>query len=197
MRSVLALSISMMVVSLAAIGCAAPSVGSFNGDGSDHKLPSRHSSDDDDDDDTTDTKTADSTSTTQNQTATKQTLTVTSTGDGTGGVTSEPSGVTCTGGSCKGDFASGTKVTLTAQPQAGSIFAGWTGGGCTGTTTCTTTLATASTVTAQFITLAGKWTGTYSHSEKNGDCTFNNKVNLENTMAGTTSVTTAAKMNGF
>jgi hypothetical protein len=202
MRSLLALSMSMLVVSLAAVGCTAPSVGSFDGDDSEHNLPDRTGDDDDDDDTTASSKTSGSTTTgtgtsTQNQTATKQTLTVTSTGDGAGAVTSEPSGVTCTDGSCKGDFASGTKVTLTAQPKAGSIFAGWTGGGCTGTTTCTTTLATASTVTAQFITLAGTWTGTYSHSQKNGNCTFNNKGNLQNTMAGSTSFTTAAQMNGF
>lgn len=198
MRSLLVLTISMMV---AMVGCAAPSVGSY--DDTEHKLPNRNSGDDDDDtttaDDTTTTKkTGTSTGTTsQNQTATKQTLTVASTGDGTGAVTSEPAGVTCTGGSCKGDFTAGTKVTLTAQPQAGSIFAGWTGGGCSGSATCTTTLSTASTVTAQFITLAGNWVGTYSHSQQNGGCTFNNKGNLTNVMAGTTSFTTAAQANGF
>lgn len=200
MRSLLVLAISLMV---AAVGCAAPSVGSY--DGSEHKLPSRNHADDDDDstDDDSDTtkKTSSSSgstgSSTQNQTTTKQTLTVASTGDGSGGVTSEPAGVTCTAGSCKGDFTSGTKVTLTAQPEAGSIFAGWTGGGCTGSSTCTTTLATASTVTAQFITLAGNWVGTYSHSQQSGGCTFNNKGNLTNVMAGSTSFTTAAQANGF
>lgn len=201
MRSLLVLAMSMMVVSLAAVGCAAPSVGSYDLDNRDSSHRRSHDDSDDDDDDSSDDDTGssknDTGSTSQSSTATMQSLTITSTGDGSGSVTSEPSGVTCTGGSCKGDFAAGTKVTLTAQAQPGSIFVGWTGSDCTGADTCTTTVASGASVTAQFITLAGTWSGTYSHSQKNGNCTFNNQGTLENTMAGTTSVTTAAAMAGL
>ncbi|MDC4206852.1 MAG: InlB B-repeat-containing protein [Candidatus Manganitrophus sp.] len=51
-------------------------------------------------------------------------LTVTKTGNGT--VTSSPSGINC-GDACQANFNSGTVVTLTAAPGAGSTFGGWTG----------------------------------------------------------------------
>src|SRR5207247_2994981 len=60
-----------------------------------------------------------------------------------------PAGVAC-GTTCAAAFASGTAVTLTAAPAAGSAFNGWSGGGCTGTGTCTVTLTAATTVTATF-----------------------------------------------
>jgi hypothetical protein len=44
-------------------------------------------------------------------------------------------------------------VTITATPRAGSVFAGWSGGGCSGTATTCTVPATAQTTTtlqAQF-----------------------------------------------
>src|SRR5262249_40393886 len=59
------------------------------------------------------------------------TLTVTAEGSGGGTVTSIPSipaGVSC-GATCSVSYASGTVVTLTAVPSAGSLFAGWSGGG--------------------------------------------------------------------
>ena len=79
------------------------------------------------------------------------TLTVSKTGTGgTGTVTSSnPTGITC-GTTCSAAFASGTAVTLTATPAAGSEFAGWSGGGCSGTGTCTVTMSSAQAVTATF-----------------------------------------------
>src|SRR5207247_4912974 len=68
---------------------------------------------------------------------------------GTGTVTSTPIGITC-GTSCSASYASGTLVTLTAAPDAGSVFTGWSGGACTGTGPCTVTLTAATTVTATF-----------------------------------------------
>src|SRR5262249_33089951 len=65
-------------------------------------------------------------------------------------------------------FASGTAVTLTATPAAGSTFTGWSGG-CTGTAnTCTVTMSAAQSVTATFtlqpftltLTKAGTRSGT-------------------------------------
>src|SRR3984957_9289149 len=96
------------------------------------------------------------------------TLTVTKAGNGTGTVTSAPAGINC-GATCAGSFASGTQVTLTAVPTAGSTFAGW-GAPCSGTGTCAVTLTAATTVTATFtpsttnfaltVTEAGTGTGT-------------------------------------
>ena len=79
------------------------------------------------------------------------TLTITKAGTGSGTVTSSPSGISC-GSTCSASFASGTQVTLTANPADGSTFAGWSGGGCTGTGTCVVTLTAATTVTATFNT---------------------------------------------
>ena len=75
------------------------------------------------------------------------TLTVAKAGTGTGTVTSAPAGIDC-GATCAAAFASGTAVTLTAQPAPGSTFAGW-GGDCTGAT-CTVGMAAARSVTATF-----------------------------------------------
>ena len=76
-------------------------------------------------------------------------LTVQLAGSGTGAVTSNPAGITC-GTDCDETYDSGTAVVLTAQPNAGSRFVGWTGGGCSGTGTCTVVMAAAATVTATF-----------------------------------------------
>ncbi len=56
-------------------------------------------------------------------------LTVTKTGTGSGVVTSDVGGIGC-GATCTANIAVGTQVTLTAAPDAGSLFQGWTGNGC-------------------------------------------------------------------
>ena len=76
-------------------------------------------------------------------------LSVVRAGGGSGTVTSSPAGINC-GTTCSASFTSGTAVTLTASPAAGSTFAGWSGGGCSGTGTCTVTLTAATSVTATF-----------------------------------------------
>ncbi|MBM4776852.1 MAG: hypothetical protein GQE15_04040 [Archangiaceae bacterium] len=80
---------------------------------------------------------------------TQYTLSVARTGTGVGTVTSSPAGISC-GSTCSASFLEGTSVTLTASANAGSTFAGWSGGGCTGTGTCTVSLTAAATVTANF-----------------------------------------------
>jgi Divergent InlB B-repeat domain len=54
------------------------------------------------------------------------------------------------GAACSHAFETGTAVTLTATPAAGSTFAGWSGGGCSGTGACTVTMISDQTVTATF-----------------------------------------------
>lgn len=53
-------------------------------------------------------------------------LTVIKTGTGAGTVTSTPGGISC-GSDCTQDYALNTQVTLTAAPNASSVFTGWSG----------------------------------------------------------------------
>src|SRR3989475_6233924 len=75
-------------------------------------------------------------------------LTVSRAGAGTRAV-SGPAGINC-GSACSATFGAGAVVTLTATPAAGSVFAGWSGGGCSGTGSCVVTVSAATTVTATF-----------------------------------------------
>ena len=77
------------------------------------------------------------------------TLTVSKAGSGSGTVTSSPTGISC-GTTCSWGYPTGTALTLTASPTAGSTFTGWSGGGCSGTGACTLTLTASTTVTATF-----------------------------------------------
>jgi hypothetical protein len=78
-------------------------------------------------------------------------LTVAMAGTGGGFVASSPAGIACPT-ICGATFKSGTVVTLTATPDAGSNFVGWSGA-CTGTGTCTLTMNAAQSVTATFALL--------------------------------------------
>lgn len=76
-------------------------------------------------------------------------LSVGKSGTGTGTVSSSPAGINC-GTTCTSSYSSGTTVTLTATPAAGSTFAGWSGA-CSGTSsTCTVSMTAARAVTASF-----------------------------------------------
>jgi hypothetical protein len=104
-------------------------------------------------------------------------LTVNRTGNGSGTVTSNPSGVVC-GSDCTEVFTYGASVALVATPDAGSTFAGWSGGGCSGTGVCVVTVTAATTVTATFslpqhvlsVTRAGGGTGTVTSSPAGINC---------------------------
>ncbi|MBN8870079.1 MAG: penicillin acylase family protein [Solirubrobacterales bacterium] len=76
-------------------------------------------------------------------------LTVQKDGTGDGTVSSDPARIDC-GATCEADFESGQTVVLSADPEAGSTFTGWAGGGCSGTADCETTIEGATTVTATF-----------------------------------------------
>ena len=74
------------------------------------------------------------------------TVTVTKAGAGAGTVRSDSSGVDC-GATCNGQYPQGSPVNLTATPDPGSVFAGWSGD-CVGTSPCS--LTKDATVTATF-----------------------------------------------
>lgn len=71
--------------------------------------------------------------------ATAYQLTVNLTGNGAGSIASSAAGLSCSGSVCTGGFVAGTALTLTATPQAGTRFAGWSGD-CTGTGACPLTM---------------------------------------------------------
>jgi hypothetical protein len=75
------------------------------------------------------------------------TLTVSKRGAG-GTVTSTPAGISC-GASCTAPFEQGTSVTLTATPNTGASFTGWSGA-CSGTGSCTILMNANKSVTARF-----------------------------------------------
>jgi len=84
-------------------------------------------------------------------TITQRRLTVSApTGSGAGRVTSAPTGIDC-GSDCTEDYDYGTSVTLTANPDAGSVFGSW-GGACSGeaTDTCTVSMTDARSVSVTF-----------------------------------------------
>jgi hypothetical protein len=76
-------------------------------------------------------------------------LTIGKAGSGTGRVTSGPAGIDC-GLDCAGAYPIGTVVTLTAVPDGGRRFAGWSLTTCPGTGDCTVTVTGSLTVTATF-----------------------------------------------
>ena len=82
----------------------------------------------------------------------QRTLTVTPpTGTGGGSITG--TGINCPG-DCSEAYADGTAVTLSANPAAGSTFAGWTGA-CSGTGSCALTMNADKTVSGSFTATGG------------------------------------------
>ncbi len=80
-------------------------------------------------------------------------LSVTRSGSGSGSVISQTAGINC-GSTCTASFNYGSMITLTAYPDPGSYFTGWTGP-CTGgsgsqSLSCMVTMDSAKSVTADF-----------------------------------------------
>ncbi|MGE0472755.1 MAG: hypothetical protein AB7P17_03885, partial [Nitrospirales bacterium] len=104
---------------------------------------------------------------------TKMVLSVSLTGNGN--ISSTPSGLTCSSGTCSGAFTEGTSVTLVALPTSGYSFTGW-GGVCSGTGNCAVPLSSSKAVSAIFsaiptpvfktlsVSLSGNGNGTITSS---------------------------------
>ncbi len=104
-------------------------------------------------------------------------LTVERRGGGQGAVTSQPMGIDC-GSTCTSNFDEGTMVTLTATPNAPSVFNGW-GADCAGAApTCTVTIDGSKRAVARFaipqfpltVTPAGTGAGVITSEPSGIDC---------------------------
>ena len=103
-------------------------------------------------------------------------VTVIKSGTGSGTVTSSPSGINC-GADCFELYDHGTTVTLSAVPDAGSTFAGWSGA-CSGTGPCVVNVTSPTNVTATFVlntyaltvTKTGSGSGTVTSSPTGINC---------------------------
>ena len=124
-------------------------------------------------------------------------LTVSKSGSGT--VSSTPSGIDC-GSDCTEDYDSDTSVTLTATPDTGATFTGWSGD-CTGTAeTCTVTMSAAQSVTATFtdldqeysLTVSKSGSGTVSSTPSGIDCGTVCRYQFSNSTEVTLSATPAS-----
>ncbi|MGA6983680.1 MAG: alkaline phosphatase family protein [Candidatus Sulfotelmatobacter sp.] len=128
---------------------------------------------------------------------------VTTSGSGT--VTSSPAGISCPT-TCSATFPQNTAITLTATPQTGDYFGGWSGG-CSGTGTCSLTLSASANVTASFtgpdaltVTTSGTGTGTVTSSPTGINCTSGSATSCTANFAPNTAVTlteTPAASNQF
>ena len=92
-------------------------------------------------------------------------LSVTESGIGGGTVTG--AGINC-GSTCNGTYASGTSVTLTATPAAGSTFTGWTGACANGSGTCVISMSAARSVNATFADTARNYQGLWWNPLESG-----------------------------
>ncbi|MGV7227947.1 MAG: InlB B-repeat-containing protein, partial [Nitrospirales bacterium] len=72
---------------------------------------------------------------------------------GEGSITSQPSGLSCTTGTCVAEFDREATVMLLATPKDGHQFSGWSGA-CAGTENCVVTMTTPNTVTAPMAVMA-------------------------------------------
>ncbi|MFN2304402.1 MAG: InlB B-repeat-containing protein, partial [Anaerolineales bacterium] len=134
---------------------------------------------------------------------TNQLLTVDKSGTGTGLVTSNPTGINC-GSSCSASFSQGTTIVLTATPDAGSTFSGWTGCDSASGYQCQVDMNQARSITATFtlstptnylltVLLSGFGSGTVTSSPGGIDCGSNCSASFT---SGTTVTLTASPSMG-
>ena len=104
--------------------------------------------------------------------------TVRTTGTGSGNVTSNPAGIDCgsANNACSATYTNGTSVTLTATPDPGSFFVGWSQA-CSGTQLCALNMVADRQVVATFNLLpvlnvipSGNGTGTVTSSPGGISC---------------------------
>jgi YD repeat-containing protein len=107
---------------------------------------------------------------------TQHALSVNKTGMGSGIVTSNPTGISC-GSDCTENYDEGTSVALTATPDAGSSFVGWSGDcDVNGMVTmdaaknCSATFTTSSQLFTLTVNLSGAGTGSVTSSPSGIDC---------------------------
>lgn len=81
-------------------------------------------------------------------------LTINKAGVGNGSVTPDINTLSWTGNIGTASYVIDTTVILTAAPDPGSTFVGWSGGGCSGTDTCEVTLWANTSVTSNFDVLS-------------------------------------------
>jgi hypothetical protein len=114
-------------------------------------------------------------------------------GLGNGSVTSAPSGINC-GSNCAASFPPGTQVSLTAVPEDGSVFAGWSGGGCSGTGVCAVLSQSPESVSAAFnlasysLAVSVSGNGEVTSSPAGIDCKAGNSGNCSASFAPGTTV---------
>jgi len=102
-------------------------------------------------------------------------LTVAVAGSGSGSVSSDPTGISCPG-DCSESYLASETVDLTATPDPGSAFTGWSGD-CAGSGACSVAMASDRAVTATFtaertlaVTLAGDGGGEVTSDDLAIDC---------------------------
>ncbi len=129
-------------------------------------------------------------------------LTVSMSGLGNGSVRSNPKGIDC-GSDCSASFSPQTQVSLTAIPDAGSVFVGWSGSGCSGTGSCAVSSQSPESITAAFdrasytLTVSVSGNGEVSSSPAGIDCKAENSGACSADFApGTTVSLTATPMAG-
>lgn len=131
-------------------------------------------------------------------------LNVSKTGVGSGTIVASPNGIQC-GSDCQESYATGSVVVLSAPPDYGSTFLGWSGGGCSGIGTCVLQMDQDRSVTATFgladfplnVGLAGSGSGTVNSNPAGINCgsacsqpyTFGTMVTLTASPSGSSSFT--------